>query len=253
MKRFLSGLTCFALLASLPFGFVSAKEEKKVNRQERIAFVKEQMKKIGAKGPEALDEWMLQNGFEKVKMEGVVKPLSNRGQITLGVDAYYDTLTKDYCIRGDWQWDDEQYPDGNEGPEEVIGLVMSDSNGDPLKGHEFTDTDIAVYDQEGNYYPDQGGLTDWSKSGTMFTFQDEWQPGGNYAGYSGYVWAWMSQKPSATKVYVTMSFEHTYNSGRLSDVSINWGWPPSINTTWDRTPSKWTAKEFDYFTSWRRE
>lgn len=256
MKRLWLSLLSSVLLASLPFGIASAEKAKKDNIDERIAYVNEQIKKLGKSGPDAVDKWLLQNGFEKVKIEKKtqgVEPLSSNGNVDLWVDAYYDTLTKAYCIKGSWEWKDEQFPDSEAGPEEVLALIMSDSEGNPLSGQQWKDGEVAVYDQEGNYYDYLGGLSDWTKSAHMFTFQDEWYSGGLYAGYSGHAWAWMTQKPSASTVYLTFSFQHTYEDGELDDVSINWGWPPSINTTWNDKPKQWTAKEYDYFTTWRRD
>lgn len=151
MKRVLFGVLCSLALISVPLGAVQAKkaeEEKgKVNRKERIEYVNEQIKKLGGKGNDAVEEWLLENGFVKFKKgkqssNSEISPLSSNGMIDLDVDTYYDTLTNAYCLKGTWEWKDEQYPDSDEGPEEVLALVMSDDDGDPIDGHEWEDAEI---------------------------------------------------------------------------------------------------------------
>lgn len=230
----------------------------------------EGMAKLGAKGAEAVDAWLEDHGVFKLKggKEGQTVIISNSevgilsdpGNITIrDIDAYFDSVAKKYIVRGFWDWRKIEYVDSKAGSIEGVGLAMSKTDGTSTTGQIFSSNPagIAVYDQDGYHYTDVGNAAKISKSGVAYTFQDRWMWLNKYVGYSGQVWFYLDQRPLEDSVYITMTFEHTWEETYTStEYGLSWGGSyPEIYIKWNNNiaPKNWTAVNQHTEYQWERQ
>lgn len=254
-KRVLTFLTlCLILLLNV--NAVYAKSSNGSDKwEERRAFIEENISILGSQGPAKVDEWLEANGIHKVNNIQSIQPLSSPGSVSLySIDGYFDSLAKKYIVKGWWTWNGTSLIDSTSGALDGVSLAMCQTNWDPVTGYilDSNPSGIAVYDQNGTYYPYAGNTSKIDKSGIVYTFQDSWS-GTNYCGYKGQVWFWMTTTPSQLPIYVKMDFEHTWTSASLSSFGFSWpvGSAPTINMTFSTTPENFKIANQIYLSSWR--
>ncbi|AVX31872.1 hypothetical protein CTH_2333 [Carboxydocella thermautotrophica] len=202
-----------------------------------------------------MDEWLAANGVNKVQDMHGVQATSSPGQAYLtNIDGYFDGLAKKYLIKGWWKWNST--PDATAGALDGVSLAMAKADGSwsPVTGYTFASNPagIAVYSQNGTYYPNAGNASKIDKSGIVYTFKDGWS-GTQYIGYQGQVWAWLDSRPKELPIYIKMDYEHTWTDANLSSFGFSWTYPnpPSINMTWNTVPANWIIANQITLYTWR--
>ncbi len=257
-KRFISSLLLMVLLISSITTVNAASMEDK-EWEDRKAYIEENIIALGSNDFEAVENWLFLNGFQDVEVvqdeDNMIKPLSSAENVTItNFDAYYDTRSSRYLIKGWWMWKGTQYLDISAGAVDGVMLAMYNSNFRPVSGYEYaygTATGIAIYDQHGTHYPNSGSQATPVNSGLVWTFQDyyDWN---NYIGYKGQVWAWLAKKPTDSTVYLKLDYQHTFTGASLNSATISWPLndKPSISLGFNIAPQAWTASNFWRIPSW---
>ncbi|MEL7648747.1 MAG: hypothetical protein AAGU76_11680 [Sedimentibacter sp.] len=258
-KKFIGSLLLLILLIS-SVTTANAAPMKDAEWENRKAYIEENIIALGSQDFETVENWLFLNGFQDVEVaqnkDGLIQPLSTNANVSItSFDAYYDTRSSRYLIKGWWIWKGTSYLDVSAGAVDGVMLAMYNSNFAPVSGYEYTSsnpTGIAVYDQNGTHYPNVGGLEDVSGSGLVWTFQDyyDWN---NYVGFKGQVWAWLDKKPTDSTVYLKLDYRHTYSSATFNSGTISWSSgtkAPSISLSFSVAPQAWTATNIYKILSW---
>lgn len=249
-------IVSLCLILLLNVSTVSAKNSNSdKDWEKRRAFIEENIIVLGSQGPDKVDEWLQANGIHKVESINSIQPASAPGSVKITyIDGYYDGVAKKYLVKGWWTWNDISLVDSNAGALDGVSLAMTQTNWDPVTGYilESSPAGIAVYDQNGTYYPYAGNTSKIDKSGIVYTFQDSWS-GTNYIGYNGQAWFWMLRTPDQLPIYIKMDLEHTWTSASLKDFGFSWpvGSPPTISMTFDTTPENIKIADQKFISSWR--
>ncbi len=257
-KRFLCSLLLMALLIS-SITTADAIPMSDKEWEDRKAYLEENIISLGSQDFETVENWLFLNGFqdvEIVKDDGsLIQPMSTNANVSItSFDAYYDTRSSRYLIKGWWIWKGTSYLDLSAGAIDGVMLAMYNSNFGTVTGYEYSSNPagIAVYDQNGTHYPDVGGLEDISGSGLVWTFQDyyDWN---NYVGFKGQAWAWLDKKPTDSTVYLKLDYRHTYTTATFNSGTISWApgtKAPSISLSFSGVPQAWTATNIWKKPSW---
>lgn len=232
--------------------YVSAKpsNEKMTDKewQVRRNYIDENIKKLAGRGPEEVEKFFEENNIVEcdfVKDASDISTKSLPGAVSFyGIGGYYDRVAGKYFVTGYWEWAAIGYVDNNAGAVDGVSLALCQTNWNSATGYIFSSNpaNIAVYDQNGTYYPYAGGISAISKSGIAYSFQDAWKGvwADQYCGYRGTVWFYLDQPPTQLPLYIKMDLTHTWSSATLTSLGISWptGSAPTLNMQFSNTPSK---------------
>ncbi|OPX44880.1 hypothetical protein CLHUN_14340 [Ruminiclostridium hungatei] len=265
IKKLLSAICVISLMVSIllyPSFASSSKEDSDAKWNERRAFLEENIKELGAKGPDAVDAFLKKNGVEKsdkiiADPSRNISPMSAPGSVTLSISAYRDQYSSKYLVTGYWTWNDIGLVDTSAGALDGVALSMCQTNWNPVTGYVFSSNpaQMAIYDNYGTLYDNAGSASVISKSGVAYTFQDKWITGINkFCGYSGSAWFWLDTCPDQLPIYIKMDFIHTWTSAQLNNFGISWpvGSAPTLNMNFSTVPSKFMKADQITLYSWPR-
>lgn len=155
-----------------------------------------------------------------------------------------------YLIQANWDfttascfWD----ADSGKAADYVALSVVNQSNNAVNAQAEYAQ--IYVYDEDGDYYPTRGAISNYNAAGLTGTIQDAWTIPDNI-GENGQVWFYIQKPTNGTSYYVRSQWTHTWsdNTATLSSVTI--GYPYAISATWanNYTPQQWSVADQDFST-----
>jgi hypothetical protein len=255
LRKFITGLCLIALLTAC-FS-QSALAETKISEtqvKDRQDFIDNNIRKLGGKGQDALDDFFSKNGIVKADTITPVTPMSAPGSVNLSVNAWYDRYSNKYVVQGSWQWIDLSVVDLSSGALDGVSLSMCQTNWDAATGYVFSSNParIAVYDNFGTEYINAGGASTISKSGIAYTFQDSWVNAYSYCGYHGVAWFYLDKVPTQLPLYIKMDFQHTWSSASLSSFGISWptNSAPTLSMQFSTVPKNFQRSQQITLSNW---
>ena len=224
--------------------------------QERKELVKNEVIKIlkKSKDMKKVEKWLLDSGFIKIEPD-IVEPdtevgiLSANNNVTYNVDVYYDTMTDDYTVYGEWFWNDCAWSSdvpafgGNVGGNDGVALWFSNNN-------DLTMVNGSAYllmNSYTGYWGQTSTPWDWDQNGVAFKYQDRSWVSGTPCNYdynfdSGYVSVTLTADTPCSS-YLKVSYGHDWNTTDLSSVTIS---SSGVSFTFTKTTDKWQGTSNTY-------